>query len=135
MISRSQSQPCATVDRRRSSGPTQSVSSWPPSSPATPAWHQFNRCCRSYSTSFRSLLSSPDGYVPRSRRRRVLHALLGVGISLGLLFWALRGVSLEDVLGHVAAAKPAPLAVAVVLATLTFPLRLLRWHLLLRNEK
>jgi uncharacterized protein (TIRG00374 family) len=79
-------------------------------------------------------LSSPDGYLP-ARRRRVLHALLGVGISLGLLLCALRGVSLQDVLGHVAEARPAPLAIAVILATVTFPLRLLRWRLLLRDEK
>jgi uncharacterized protein (TIRG00374 family) len=80
-------------------------------------------------------LSSPDGYLPAARRRRVLHALLGVGISLGLLLWALRGVSLQDVLSHVAEARPAPLAIAVILATVTFPLRLLRWRLLLRDEK
>jgi uncharacterized protein (TIRG00374 family) len=65
----------------------------------------------------------------------VLPALLGVGISLGLLVWALRGVSLEDILYHVTEAKPVPLAAAVLLATLTFPLRLLRWRLLLRDEK
>lgn len=79
-------------------------------------------------------MSSPDSYPPPPRRR-VLHALLGVGISLGLLYWALRGVSLRDVLGHVAEAKPLPLVVAVFLATVTFPLRLLRWRLLLRDEK
>ncbi len=79
-------------------------------------------------------MSSPDSYPP-APRRRVLHALLGVGISLGLLYWALRGVSLRDVLGHVAEAKPLPLVVAVFLATVTFPLRLLRWRLLLRDEK
>ncbi len=62
-------------------------------------------------------------------------ALLAVGISLGLLLWALRGVSLADVLQHVAAAKPAPLLAAVVLATLTFPLRLIRWRLLLRDDR
>jgi glycosyltransferase 2 family protein len=35
---------------------------------------------------------------------------------------------------HVAAARPVPLALAVVLATLTFPLRVIRWRLLLRRE-
>lgn len=54
---------------------------------------------------------------------------------MGLLFWALRGVSLAEVLRHIRAAEPAPLAAAVVLATITFPLRLVRWHLLLRDEK
>lgn len=42
---------------------------------------------------------------------------------------------LADVLQHVAAAKPAPLLAAVVLATLTFPLRLIRWRLLLRGDR
>jgi uncharacterized protein (TIRG00374 family) len=65
----------------------------------------------------------------------VLPALLAVGISVGLLLWALRGVRLADVLQHIAAAKPEPLAVAVILATLTFPVRLIRWRLLLRDEQ
>lgn len=38
-------------------------------------------------------------------------------------------------LQHVAAAKPGPLVVAVVLATLTFPIRLIRWQLLLRDDR
>ncbi len=61
-------------------------------------------------------------------------AVLGLAISVGLLLWALRGVSLADILDHVRAAKPGPLVLAVVLATLTFPLRLIRWRLLLRRE-
>lgn len=61
-------------------------------------------------------------------------ALLGIGISVGLLLWALRGVSISEVLHHVGAAEPGPLLAAVILATLTFPLRLVRWRLLLRDE-
>jgi glycosyltransferase 2 family protein len=66
--------------------------------------------------------------------RRVFPALLAVGLSAGLLLWALRGIRLSDILQHIGAAKPGPLAAAVILATLTFPLRLIRWRLLLRNE-
>lgn len=66
---------------------------------------------------------------------RVLPAALAVGVSVALLVWALRGVSLDAVLRHIAAAQPGPLATAVVIATLTFPLRLVRWRLLLRNER
>jgi uncharacterized protein (TIRG00374 family) len=58
-----------------------------------------------------------------------------VGVSVGLLVWALRGVSLDAVLGHIVAAQPGPLAAAVIIATLTFPLRLVRWRLLLRDER
>jgi uncharacterized protein (TIRG00374 family) len=53
---------------------------------------------------------------------------------VGLLAWALRDVSLSDVAGHVRTARLGPLIGAVVLATLTFPLRLVRWRLLLRDE-
>jgi glycosyltransferase 2 family protein len=69
----------------------------------------------------------------RDRIRRALPAVLGIGISIGLLLWALRGVSLADVLRHIKAAEPTPLVGAVILATLTFPLRLVRWRLLLRD--
>jgi hypothetical protein len=54
---------------------------------------------------------------------------------VALLAWALRGVSAEAVLGHLAGARPGPLAAAVIVATLTFPLRLIRWRLLLRDER
>jgi hypothetical protein len=69
-----------------------------------------------------------------SRVHRILPAAIAVGLSVGLLAWALRGVSPDAVLRHVAAAKPPFLLAAVVLATLTFPLRLVRWRLLLRDE-
>jgi len=54
---------------------------------------------------------------------------------VALLAWALRGVSAEAVLRHVASARAGPLAAAVLVATLTFPLRLIRWRLLLRDER
>jgi glycosyltransferase 2 family protein len=40
-----------------------------------------------------------------------------------------------EVLRHIRGAHPAPLVAAVVVATLTFPLRLIRWRLLLRDER
>jgi len=67
--------------------------------------------------------------------RRALPAALAVGLSVALLAWALRGVSLDAVLRHITAARPGPLAAAVIIATLTFPLRLVRWRLLLRDER
>jgi glycosyltransferase 2 family protein len=60
--------------------------------------------------------------------------VLGVAVSVGLLAWAVRGVSLQDVWRQIRAAHPAPLALAVILATLTFPLRLIRWRLLLPDR-
>lgn len=62
-------------------------------------------------------------------------ALAGLAVSVALLAWALRDVSLDEVLRHIASARPGPLAAAVIIATLTFPLRLIRWRLLLRDER
>ena len=80
-------------------------------------------------------MSNPDDRSRQGLFRRSLPALLGIGISVALLVWALRDVSLSDVLRHMKTAKPGPLTVAVILATIAFPLRLVRWRLLLRNEQ
>jgi uncharacterized protein (TIRG00374 family) len=69
------------------------------------------------------------------RLRGALPAAAAVLVSLGLLAWALRDVSVDAVLQHIASAKAGPLIAAVIIATLTFPLRLLRWRLLLRDER
>ncbi len=79
-------------------------------------------------------MSNPEPH-RRGFFRRFLPAFAGIVISVGLLAWALRDVSLEEVIRHILSSRPGPLAAAVVLATLTFPLRLLRWRLLLRNER
>jgi uncharacterized protein (TIRG00374 family) len=67
--------------------------------------------------------------------RRIIFSLAGLAVSAALLFWALRGVSLAEVVREIEAARPLPLAAAVLLATLTYPLRLVRWRLLLRDER
>ena len=64
--------------------------------------------------------------------RRTLSTLLGVAISVLLLVWALRGVHLDEVVRHLRNARLGPLLAAVVIATLTYPIRLVRWRLLLR---
>jgi len=80
-------------------------------------------------------LPSPEAGSRGGTARRAVAALLGVALAAGLLFWALRGVHLSEVLLHLRAARSLPLALAVVLATATFPLRLVRWRLLLRDER
>jgi uncharacterized membrane protein YbhN (UPF0104 family) len=50
-----------------------------------------------------------------------------------LLVWALRGVHLDEVVRHITGARPWPLVATAIVATLTFPIRLIRWRLLLRN--
>jgi glycosyltransferase 2 family protein len=66
--------------------------------------------------------------------RRIMAGILGAVLAIALLLWALRGVHLEEVVRQIRNADPWPLAVGVVLATLTFPMRLIRWRLLLRSE-
>lgn len=58
--------------------------------------------------------------------------MISIAITVGLLVWALRGVHTGDVLKQIRHADPYPLFAAVVLATALFPIRLVRWRLLLR---
>jgi uncharacterized protein (TIRG00374 family) len=70
---------------------------------------------------------------PAPRRRTpVWQILLGITISAALLYFSLRGIQFAEVVRHVRAAG-APIS-AVTLATLTFVLRIFRWHLLLRGD-
>jgi uncharacterized protein (TIRG00374 family) len=73
---------------------------------------------------------APSSLTPR----RVLVGLLGFLIAGAMMVWALRGVHLDQVIQHIRGARPWPIAVSVVLATLTFPIRLIRWRLLLRRD-
>lgn len=70
----------------------------------------------------------------RPGRRRIVAGLVGAVLAIALLLWALRGVHLGEVLRQIRQADPWPLALGVVLASLTFVLRLVRWRLLLRDE-
>ena len=58
---------------------------------------------------------------------------MGLVVTLALLAWALHGVDARQLVGHLRRADPLLLTGAVVLATLTFPLRTLRWRLILRD--
>ena len=66
--------------------------------------------------------------------RRILAGIFGAALAIALLLWALRGVHLEEVVRQIRGANPWPLLLGVILATLTFPIRLVRWRLLLRSE-
>jgi glycosyltransferase 2 family protein len=59
--------------------------------------------------------------------------VLGLGVTGGLLVWVLHDVDPAAVLAHILRADPVALAGAVTLATLTFPLRAIRWRLILRD--
>jgi uncharacterized protein (TIRG00374 family) len=58
---------------------------------------------------------------------------VGLAVTLGLLAWALHGVDARALLAHMRRANPWLMAVTIVLATLTFPLRTMRWRLILRD--
>jgi len=80
-------------------------------------------------------LQNPEAGSREGTTRRAVSALLGTAVAVGLLYWALRGVHFSEVVVHLRAARSFPLALAAVLATTTFPLRLVRWRLLLRDEQ
>lgn len=76
------------------------------------------------------------GAEPRAQagRGRLWQGLLGVAISIGFLIWALWGIRFTEVLHHLRRANPYWFALSVLTATLTFPLRALRWRILLASS-
>jgi uncharacterized protein (TIRG00374 family) len=65
-------------------------------------------------------------------RRRLLVTVIGIVVTILLLYWVFRGTSLSDVLRHLREARPLPLLAGVVLATAGYLLRAIRWRVLLR---
>ncbi|HEV2149789.1 MAG TPA: lysylphosphatidylglycerol synthase transmembrane domain-containing protein [Longimicrobiaceae bacterium] len=59
-------------------------------------------------------------------------AVLGIAVSLLLLWWALRDVSFAEVVHHVRNADPVLFLLAVAVATSGLAIRALRWRALLR---
>lgn len=60
---------------------------------------------------------------------------VGVAISIALLYWVLRKTSLAEIMTHLREARLGPLIAAVVVATATFAIRVLRWRYLLRTDQ
>jgi len=58
---------------------------------------------------------------------------VGLAVTLALLAWALHGVDAGALVGHLRRADPWLVLATIVLATLTFPLRAIRWQLILRD--
>jgi len=58
---------------------------------------------------------------------------VGLAVTLALLAWALHDVRPRELLGYMRRVDPLLLVATVVLATLTFPLRTIRWRLILRD--
>ena len=67
-------------------------------------------------------------------RRLGWTGLIGLTISALLLWWVLHDVDLRDVLERFRRVRVLPFLLMVGLATLTFPLRAVRWRYLLRDQ-
>ena len=67
-------------------------------------------------------------------RHRVWQGFLAIAISALLLWWAFRDINLQEALGYLRRVRLLWLLAAVATATSLFPLRLIRWRLLLRQE-
>lgn len=78
-----------------------------------------------------SSASNPAAEPRSGAGRRLWQGLLGIAISLLFLYWALRGVPFGEVVREIRAADPWFFALSVILVTATFPLRAIRWRVLL----
>lgn len=72
--------------------------------------------------------------LPEQRWRRVLKLTLGIGVSAAMVWYAFKDQPFGTVWAQITEMRVAPMLVAVVLATLSFPLRLPRWRALLRRD-
>src|SRR5205809_350935 len=91
--------------------------------------------CASSSTKSATSLPSPSSptpsRAPASRWRRGW--VVGLVVTVGLLAWALHGVDAAALVGHLRRANPWLMLATITLAPLTFPLRAIRWRLILRG--
>jgi uncharacterized protein (TIRG00374 family) len=76
-------------------------------------------------------VTRPDA---QSRGTRALQLTLGVGISAALVLYVFRDVEWQKSWQYIVDAGRGWIALSVLLATLSFPLRVPRWRLLLRHE-
>jgi uncharacterized protein (TIRG00374 family) len=59
--------------------------------------------------------------------------LIGLAVTVAVVAWVLHRINPGEVVAHARRADPLLLLVAVALATATFPLRTIRWRLILRD--
>lgn len=64
--------------------------------------------------------------------RRRMMVVVGLALSVALLWWALRDVSIDELLHHLRRANVWWLLAATAAATFTFVLRTIRWRILLK---
>jgi uncharacterized protein (TIRG00374 family) len=78
-------------------------------------------------------LSSPSNPSNTQRWGRGIAPLIGLAISIALLVWVLHRINLHEVWTYARQADPWLLLLTVALATATFPVRTIRWRLILRD--
>lgn len=71
---------------------------------------------------------------PPPRKRQLFQLSLGLAISAGLIWWTFRLTEWDASWQFIAGAKRGWMLLAVLLATVPFPLRVPRWRILLRHE-
>ena len=71
---------------------------------------------------------------PTKPRRLGLPGLIGVVVSVLGVWYALHGISFSDLVAVSKQVRLVPFITAIVLATLTFPLRTIRWRYLLQLD-
>lgn len=76
-------------------------------------------------------MSSPSN--PSNPKRFRWAPLIGLIVSVALLAWVLHRINLREVWTYAQHANPLLLLLTVVVATVTFPIRTLRWQLILRD--
>ena len=63
--------------------------------------------------------------------RRHWRTVLGIALSAALLYWAFRGIHFGDVWQQLASSNLALFVASALVATLTFPIRAMRWRVIL----
>src|SRR5436853_6125518 len=89
--------------------------------------------CRSW-TSGPCSLPPPSTRPPSTSRGSRWAWVVGLAVTLALLAWALHDIDPHELVGHLRRADPLLLLAAGALASLTCPLRALRWQRVLRDD-
>ncbi len=79
-------------------------------------------------------MPSPSSPSPHRSRASRWAWVTGLAVTAAFLAWAVRGTHWSEVLAGLRAVDPGLLVVTVGLATLTFPIRLIRWCVILRDD-
>lgn len=79
-------------------------------------------------------MPSPSSPPPRPSRASRWAWVTGLAVTAVFLAWAVRGTQWSEVVAGLRAVDPGLLVMTVVLATLTFPIRLIRWRVILRDD-